>query len=92
MAHTHHDTGSGTATGMILGIVLVLVVLAIAAFVFFGGAFRTDSTAPTQQGGERDTNIQINPPAPDVDVKVQPAPGGSGQSSPSGTQQAPGKP
>ena len=91
MAHTHHDTDTGTATGMILGIVLVLVVLAIAAFVFFGGAFRSGTT-PTQQGGERDTNIEVNPPAPNVDVKVQPAPGGSGQSNPSGTQQAPNKP
>ena len=78
MAHTHSDTGSGTATGMILGIVLVVLVLVVAAFVFFGGAFRPTTTGPTQPGSGTDTNIQINPPAPNVDIKVEPPAGYGG--------------
>jgi hypothetical protein len=74
MAHVHEtrtDGGSGVASGMVLGIVLVLLVLALAAFAFFGGAFRgAPSTTPAQP--RNDTNIQVNPPAapPKVDVNI----------------------
>jgi hypothetical protein len=87
MAHTHTDSGSSTASGMILGIVLVLLVLVVAAFVFFGGAFRPTTTSPAEPSRGTDTNIQVNPPAaPQVDVKVE-TPGGAGSG-----QQAPSKP
>lgn len=95
MAPIHHDTdtGTGRASVLILGVVLVLVALALAAFVFlFGGAFRPNTSSPAQPSGDHDTNLQIKPPAPTVGVKIQPAPGGSGQSSPSGGRQAPSKP
>lgn len=69
MAHvheTHTDSGSGVATGMLVGIVLVVMVLAVAAFVFFGGAFRPSAT-PQQNT----PNIQI---PSKIDVNVQQAP------------------
>jgi hypothetical protein len=61
--------GGGIGTGMIVGILLVIVALAVAAFVFFGGAFRPSAT-PAQPSNP--TNIQVNPPAapPKVDVNV----------------------
>jgi len=63
----------GLASGIVVGILLVLVVLAVAAFVFYGGAFRP-SAAPVQPSNP--ANIQVNPPAvpPRVDVNVPPAP------------------
>ena len=69
--HTHTDSGGGTASGMLLGIVLVVLVLAVAAFVFFGNVFTGGTTTPTQPSN-RDTNIQINPPsAPPSKVEVE---------------------
>lgn len=93
MSHVHTDSEGGTATGMVLGAVLVLVVIVLAAFLFFGGVFRP-ATAPAQStqpsGG---TNIQVNPPSnPGPNIQVNPpaqqAP--SGQQAPS--QSAPSKP
>jgi hypothetical protein len=83
--HTHSDSGGGTAAGMLLGIVLVLLVLAVAAFVFFGNGFATFGGGATNRG-TGDTNIQVNPPSapPKVDVNVNtPSQGGGG------SQQAP---
>jgi hypothetical protein len=87
--HTHTvetDSGGGVASGMMLGIVLVLLALAVAAFLFFGNAFNFGggpNTGPSTPKG--DTNIQVNPPAPKVDVNVNPAPSG-------GYEQAPAQP
>ena len=70
----HTDSGGGTAMGMMLGIVLVVAVLAVAAFFLFNGAFRSSGTPQTNSP----TNIQVNPPpqapAPSgkVDVNVNP--------------------
>jgi hypothetical protein len=88
--HTTTDSGSGVASGMVLGIVLVVLVLAVAAFMFFGGAFRGAGPATTTPNTSNPTNVQINPPAapPKVDVNVNPPSGGSSGSS----QPAPSKP
>jgi hypothetical protein len=56
---------------MALGMVVVLLVLAIAVVFFLGqGFFRSGADQP----GRGDTNVQVNPPAPPskVDVKVNP--------------------
>lgn len=65
MAHTHSDGGTGVATGMLVGIVLVLVVLAIAAFVYFGGAFRPQAqpTGPNIQVPSK-VDVKVDAPAP----------------------------
>ena len=94
---TRTDTGGGVASGMVLGIVLVVLVVAIAAFLFFGNAFR-GTTTPAQPSNNP-TNIQVNPPsAPPgkVDVNVNPpaqqAPSQPGPSQPGPSQPAPNKP
>ena len=59
------------ATGMVVGILVVLVVMVLLAVVFFGGAFRpTASTEPSNQ-----TTVQVNPPAAPpakIDVNINP--------------------
>ena len=71
----HTDSGGGTAMGMMLGIVLVVAVLAVAAFFLFNGVFRSSGNTPQTNSP---TNIQVNPPpqapAPSgkVDVNVNP--------------------
>jgi hypothetical protein len=102
--HTHSDAATesaaadrGAASGMLLGLVLVLLVLAIGAFLFFGGAFRpTSGPAQTEPSGP--TNIQVNPPSapPKVDVKVdapvQQAPSQPAPAQPAPVQPAPAQP
>ena len=67
--HTHverveHDSGASTATGMIVGILLVLLVAILALFFFFGGPGRfagSTSTAPPS-GGQTNVNVPQNAP------------------------------
>jgi hypothetical protein len=69
---------------MVLGVILAIIILALAAW-FFMGSFRGPTVEPARPGG--DTNIEINPPAPaapKVDVEVNPP----GQQAPP-AQQAP---
>lgn len=79
MADVHHTTDTGIGSGVVLGVVLALAVLALAAFVFFSGAFNFGGAAT--QPRSNDTNIQVNPPqgpsqqAPQVPSKpAEPAP------------------
>lgn len=68
--HTHHvervehDTGAGTATGMIVGILLVLMVAILALFFFFGGPARfAGSSAPASAPpGQTNVNVPQNSP------------------------------
>jgi hypothetical protein len=67
MAHvheTHTESGSGAATGMLVGIVLVVLVLAVTAFVFFGSNLRLGAQ-PQQPNAP---SIQV-PSTIDVNVK-----------------------
>lgn len=79
----HTDSGGGVATGMVVGILLVFVVIALLAVFFFSGAFRpAASTGPAQPSNP--INIQVNPPAAPpakIDVNINPP-----------AQQAPTKP
>jgi hypothetical protein len=81
---------------MVLGIVLVVLVIAVAAFMFFGGAFRGAGTPTTTPNSSGPTNIQVNPPASGPSINVNPPSGGtsgSGSSGSSGSSQpAPAKP
>ena len=79
--HTTTDSGGGAGSGMLVGVILTIVVLALVAW-FFIGSFRGPTVEPARPGG--DTNIEINPPAPSkVDVQVNPpapqAPAGQNQ-------------
>jgi hypothetical protein len=89
--HTHQvervdtDSGAGTATGMIVGILLVLLVAILALFFFFGGPARfggapgpgqTNVNVPQQQAPQQGqpqggTNIQV---PRQIDVNVNQAP------------------
>lgn len=82
--HTHpverveHDSGAGTATGMIVGILLVLLIAILALFFFFGGPARfagSSNTAPAP-AGQTNVNVpaQNAPPqqsAPNINVPRQ---------------------
>lgn len=60
--HTHHvervdhDSGAGTATGMIVGTLLVLVVAIMALFFFFGGPARFGGSSAPAPG---QTNVNV---------------------------------
>jgi hypothetical protein len=109
--HTHHvervesDTGAGTATGMIVGILLVLLVAILALFFFFGGPARfagSSANAPAPAGqtnvnvpqngppqGQSGPNIQV-PRQIDVNVNQPPAQQApAAPQAPSGGQSAP---
>jgi hypothetical protein len=68
-----HDTGAGTATGMIVGILLVLLIAILALFFFFGGPARFAGT-PSAPAPAGQTNVNVPQSAPQ---------GQSGQSGPS---------
>jgi hypothetical protein len=72
----HTDSGGGAAVGMMVGIILVVALIAVAALFMFNGAF---GSGGANQPSNNPTNIQVNPPSapapPDkVDINVNPAP------------------
>ena len=75
-------TDSGTGTGMVLGIIVVLLAVVVALFFVFGGPgrFAGGSTAPSQTnvnapaGQQAPSGPNINvPPQVDVNVNQRPA-------------------
>jgi hypothetical protein len=74
-AHTTIDSGGSggdAGIGMVLGVILTLVVLVIAAW-FFSGSSRGPTVEPARPSGG-DANIQVNPSAvPRVNVQVNPS-------------------
>jgi hypothetical protein len=78
--HTHHvervehDTGAGAATGMIVGILLVLLVAILALFFFFGGPARFGGSSGPAPAPPGQTNVNVPPQGqsgPNVQVPRQ---------------------
>jgi hypothetical protein len=86
--HHHHvetvEHGSGTGTGMVLGILVVLLIAVMALFFVFGGPSRftggstpqTNVNVPAQSQPQSGPNINV-PRQIDVNVNQQPAGNGT---------------